>query len=146
MKTEACLMLRSAGARPGTLAEEGRFMELHCSPFQQAAKVYESEPCAHTFEEDFAFHLEHGYIHSSPSFFAMARPVKACSHHSMIAGHFVFNGMDCDCWHIWLLAGNFNLSWLALPFDLPLISFERKNVLKFARLDRMRGISKLLAK
>ncbi len=111
------------------------------SPFAQALAVYEREPCARTFREDLDWHLLNGFVFSRPDFFVMGRPVIASADPALIVGQHRFPSGLCDCWHVYLMAGNVARAWAMLPWELPLVSFERCNVLRFHRLAAMRRLS-----
>jgi len=47
----------------------------------------------------------------------------------------------CDAWHVYLMAGDIAKVWSILPWELPLITIERRNVLKVYSLDSIRRLS-----
>lgn len=99
------------------------------TPVEQAAAVYDREPCAGTFREDLEEYLLHGMVHSAATAFVMARyttredsltcPLETCIHVHLAAGDvsemFNFPHMPCK--------------W---------ISFERKNVMRFHPYDQLK--------
>lgn len=103
------------------------------TPYQQARQVYETEPCARTFEEDLIAHFENGYVISTPEVFLMFRPVR----HDWPEVHIVdANLRNCtqgDTWHVYLAAGDASQFASHFPYKLPFVSFERKNELRFYR-------------
>lgn len=113
------------------------------TPYQRAARVYELEPCARTFAEDLEWHLVNGFVFSRPDFFVMGRPVVstvATFDPGKIVGLHRFPSSLCDCWHVYLMAGNVARAWDMLPWELPLVSFERGNVLRVHRLAAIRRL------
>lgn len=98
------------------------------SPVERAAKVYKTEPCARTFRQDLEFYLINGWVVSTPSVFVMARPVQSGATQLEITGQRIFT--ETDAWLIYLLAGDMAEAWRYLPYDLPKIILERKNVLR----------------
>lgn len=108
------------------------------TPYQRAAAVYASEPCARTFAQDLEWHLVNGFVFSTPDFFVMGRPVVSEADHALIVGQHRFPAVICDCWHVYLHAGNMAKAWSMLPWELPLVSFERNNVLRVHRLTSIR--------
>jgi len=112
------------------------------NPALQAAQVYRSEPSTHTFWEALDFYLAEGFVHSTPDFFVMARPVcsewpeavivdpVACPQTELTGRH--------DSWHIGLMAGNMKKALPLFPYELPFISLERKNSLKFYDYERFK--------
>lgn len=97
------------------------------SPFDQATKVYETEPCARSFEADLLLHFQHGYVVSTPEAFAMVRRVRHDWPIERLREPWE-TAADGDCWWIWLLAGRLTIAARWLPFDLPWIGYERGNV------------------
>jgi hypothetical protein len=111
------------------------------APVDLARHVYKSEPCVRTFEQDLNWHLEHGFVFSRPDFFVMGRPVVHTAPAIYIVGQHRFPSAVCDCWHVYLMAGNVGRAWSMLPWDLPWVSFERENVLRFHPLASIRRLS-----
>ena len=108
------------------------------SPAEQAAAVYEREPCARTFEEDLEAHLLHGWVVSTPQFFVMARPVDSAAQPACIVNPWHrFPPEACDTWHIYLAAGDLRAALAWLPHPLPKIAFERRNILRYYRLESL---------
>ena len=114
------------------------------TPYQQARQVYETEPCARTFEEDLVAHFANGYVINTPEVFGMFRVVDSSSDVILdpTREHFPHGG---DCWHIYCAAGDLSKFFSYLPYPLPLVSFERKNKLRFydypKLLERITGYS-----
>lgn len=101
-------------------------------PVEKAAEVYSREKCARTFREDLEAHLLNGFVFSRPDFFIMGRPViKSADPALIIDPTHHFPSSECDCWHIYLFAGNMVRAWAIMPWALPWFSFERKNELRF---------------
>lgn len=111
------------------------------APIDLARHVYRSEPCARTFEQDLAWHLDNGFVFARPDFFVMGRPVNRHASPSLIVGQYRFPSATADCWHVYLMAGNVARAWGMLPWELPWVSFERSNVLRFHRLEAIRRLS-----
>ena len=94
--------------------------------------VYDSEECARTFHEDLALHLMHGFVFSTPEVFVMGRAVSSQAHEDLIVdASYCFESWQCDCWHVYLLAGSMVNAWRLMPYPLPMFSLERKNELRF---------------
>lgn len=108
-------------------------------PAQQARRVYDLEPCARRFVDDLELHLLRGFVVSTPEYFIMGRPVPRMANPALILNPAVdFDLVDCDCWHIYLAAGRLDSFWLYYPIDLPWVSWERRNRLRFHRMERIR--------
>lgn len=92
------------------------------TPVEQAAAVYQQEPCAGTFREDLEAYLLAGLVFSTPTAFVMAR----------------YTNRDDDltcagksCMHVHLAAGDVMEIFRFPHTPCDWISFERKNVLRF---------------
>jgi hypothetical protein len=112
------------------------------TPYEQARTVYRSEHSVRSFEEDLHWHLLNGYVISRPDFFIMGRHVDSKAAPGLILNpSWLFHPKDCDCWHVWLFAGDIAPAFGMMPFPLPLVSFERKNDLRFLPLESIRRLS-----
>lgn len=112
------------------------------SPYEQARAVYQREHCPRTFDQDLELHLRNGFVFSTPDFFIMGRHVFSKAPVSLIvdpANH--FHRDVCDCWHIYLFAGNIAKAFAIEPWPLSLFSMERKNELRFVPADSIRRLS-----
>jgi hypothetical protein len=106
------------------------------TPYVRARAVYETELCARSFDEDLEWHLLNGYVLSTPDVFVMARAVNSkCVGSQIVLPRVQFN--HPDCWHIYLLAGDWMKAFQYIPIEYPLISWERKNKLRFYSYNRM---------
>lgn len=116
------------------------------TPYEEMQEVYRTEPCARSFAEDLELHHLNGYVYSTPHFFVMARPVWSEGPRVAIvhpAVDFRKVGVPLDCWHVYGMAGDMRRAWEIMPYPLPLISFERKNELRFHSLAAIRRLSAL---
>lgn len=114
------------------------------TPVERAAAVYQSEACARTFREDLEAHLLSGFVFSRPDYFIMGRPVIRTAEAALILDPWHhFPSAECDCWHVWLMAGNTVKAWDIMPWPLEWVSFERKNELRFYRTADIRRLSGL---
>lgn len=106
------------------------------SPLERIRRVYESEPCARTFEEDLWLHLAHGYVHSTPGLFVMGRPVRRQADYRDITNP-AHRFTDPDSWWIHAAAGDVALLPVLLPYHLPWIGWERSNIPRFHLTERV---------
>jgi hypothetical protein len=108
--------------------------------FAKALLVYSAEPCARTFDADLHAHLLHGgFVLCRPDVFLMARPVARTAERAAIVNPFVvFPRAQCDCWHVYLVAGSVGEALRFMPHPLEWVSWERENVLRFYRLESIR--------
>lgn len=102
------------------------------TPVEQAAHVYETEPCARSFKEDLEAHLLNGYVFSTPDLFVMGRAVDSSAPYELVTNPWhVFEPAKCDAWLCYLAAGDLRKMPAVIPYELPKIGFERKNVLRY---------------
>ena len=109
-------------------------------PFERAIEVYEKEHCSRTFVEDLESYLLHGYVFSTPGYFVMGRAVSVYADPSeIIDPDHVFPVDEHSCWHVALAAGVTPFaSFLSLiPYQLPYVSWEKRNKLRIYRMDRV---------
>lgn len=112
------------------------------TPFESAKAVYEKEVCARDFWTDLTLHHMHGFVFTTPDFFVMGRPVVKEADPGMIIDPSVqFARRACDCWHIYLFSGDMKAAWDRLPWELTFISLERRNELRFYKLEEIRRLS-----
>src|SRR5204863_593860 len=84
-------------------------------------------------------HLLHGQVHATPEFFVMGRRVRSTASREEIVDPWI-NWPDGDAWLAYLMAGDMQRALAVLPYELPLIGWERANVLRFWPLQRFRAI------
>jgi len=102
------------------------------TPFEEALAVYSREPCARTFSEDLEAHLRHGYVINTPECFIMGRKVYryAQTHHILNPWHNLWESTP-NCWHLYLFAGDVRKAFASADVQLPYVSFERRNKIRF---------------
>ncbi len=100
--------------------------------YDMARAVYESEPCARSFEEDIALHFRYGYVFSQQDAFLMGRPVDKNASYEAITSPWVSFGSP-NAWLVWLAAGAkaFEIFLSHEPFQMPYIGWERDNRLRW---------------
>ena len=114
------------------------------TPFLEAQAVYEREACARSFYEDLYLHLIWGYVASSPTFFAMIRPVWRewpieWKRDPERVAH------DGDSWWVWLVAGDMAEAIQHLPDVRQWIEYERLNVPRAFPLARFLACNRRLS-
>ena len=101
------------------------------SPYDQYARLRDGDPVHHS-------KLLHGWVVSTPQFFVMARPVDSAAQPACIVNPWHrFPPEACDTWHIYLAAGDLRAALAWLPHPLPKIAFERRNILRYYRLESL---------
>lgn len=116
------------------------------TPYEEAAAVYDREPCARSFREDLELHLLNGYVLSGPEFFVLARPVNSQDTvERMVDPAWVWPVEDCDAWWIYLFAGDLKQALGHFPFPMKWIGWERQNALRWYRWRTVERIPSLMA-
>lgn len=106
-------------------------------PFDLAASIYESEPCANTFEHDLIAHMRSGYVFSTPESFIMGRPVwREAPPVELYDIEYAFPRVIQDAWFVWAYAGDIAHALRFLPYRLPWVIFQRKNELRTYPMER----------
>lgn len=101
------------------------------TPFQRAREVYESEPCARTFEEDLLWHFRLGWVVSTPTLFLMARQVCRDWPRERLQSPWYVHPRGDAVW-LWLLAGDMREAWGAAPWPgVSWVGWERGNKPRF---------------
>lgn len=116
------------------------------SAYDAARAVYDSEPCARTFEEDLALHLRFGYVFSTPDAFIMGRAVNRNAPYQDILSPWVAQSSP-DAWLVWLASGSGALALFMErePFPMPFIGWERDNKLRwYRRQDLIRHVARTI--
>lgn len=73
-------------------------------------------------------HLLHGYVFSTPSAFLMGRPIAKDAPHALQADPwYVFPFDECDCWMVWLAAGDVAEMIRLIPYPLPWLAWARRD-------------------
>ena len=100
------------------------------TPSQIAYKYYEKEH-GNIFHQVLDLHLLNGYVHSTPDYFIMARPVNMRAPKAdIINPHFIFQNNEWNCWFVYFYTGNIKNVFTNMPFSLRYCSFEHRNKLK----------------
>lgn len=81
-----------------------------------------------TFREELTAHLLHGFVLSTPEAFVMGRPIVKDAPHALQADPWhVFPPDECDCWLVWLAAGDLSAIWRLVPYPLPWLAWARRD-------------------
>jgi hypothetical protein len=103
------------------------------SPVELAAAVYSREECGASFREDLEAHLLNGYVHSTPTAFVMARPVRSSADEALILDPWhSFPREEQDAWLVVLAASDLASLLPLFPHPLPFIGWEKRNRLRFS--------------
>ena len=110
------------------------------SPIEQAV-AWHKEHCADgmTFLDILAAHGRVGYVIATPDLFLLARRGRSYWPEDLRNDpwHVAENG---DCWHVWLMAGEWTGWEKFLPYPLPWVSMHRRGKLRVYPLERFRRL------
>lgn len=112
------------------------------NPASRAFQVYQDEESSHSFASMLELCLAEGYVLSTSRFFVAAREVSSKWDPRAIVDPFFWwhhsNNLtqNPDCWHIHLMAGEMAEAAIHFPHPHNLVSFERRNQLRFHEFHR----------
>jgi len=93
------------------------------TPVARIRKEYQDRPESHTFEWYLNWHMDHGFVFSTPSFFIMGFAVDSDLVRK-VEPMAAFRAKG-DCWYIAAMAGDMVAAWSILPWKLPLLAWHR---------------------
>ena len=119
------------------------------SPIQLIRDKYRDHPQEESFDYYLNWHLDHGFVYSTPDYFIMGRPHQRMQeekdNQQLIDSFHVFSLDEADCWYVHAMAGNMALAWRILPQELPWMGWERirngARELTFVRLSDLHRLS-----
>jgi hypothetical protein len=104
------------------------------TPFETARATHEGygiEP----FHQALAAHLAHGVVISTAEVFLLMRPVDTRARHALFDDPaYVFD--NPNCWHCYLAAGDMTQFGRYIPYELPFISYVKRNRLRILPLSQ----------
>lgn len=116
------------------------------SPYEKAYLWYCEHPQQESFSWYCGWHMQNGFLFSTPDFFIFGRaalkksledigPTWGAEHHP-------------DTWYIHMMAGDTSKAWSIMPYYLPYLAFERLRGgelrLTIISTNRMRNVSELV--
>lgn len=107
--------------------------------FQTLRKLYEQRDREHSFDWYVWEHHNHpeGFVFSTPDYFVMGSRLASKGYGPI------------DTWFVYAMAGDLSKVWSILPYDLPLVAWERQTPygkkLHFYRANRIRALCSLKA-
>ncbi len=113
------------------------------NPYQRMEEWYRQHPGVRLFGQYVDWHLQGGFVASTPDYFVMGRAVSSKAPEWQITESMkLWPREEEDCWYIFAMTGDLSKVWDALPYHLPLICFNRHNRkdLNFATLSRIRSL------
>lgn len=97
------------------------------------------------FTDDLELYLTHGYVVSTPEFFALLRPVCSWWTREQLADQtLVASREEADSWYIWQLTGNLQKAVTSIPFRLTYVIACRNGRNRTYRLDALERLTGIL--
>ena len=119
------------------------------TPLDRIAEFYRANPQEESFEYYLNWHLENGFVFSTPQFFVMGRAIKKYANEAAtlhgIENFAVWERAEQNCWYVHAMAGDIEKAWSVLPYPLGFVAFERiregKRCLTVMPTERIRSLS-----
>ena len=119
------------------------------TPYAQTVADWQARPRPYSLRHYEDVHKRQGFLFSTPEFYVMGRPVRKYAPMEQILDvEHVFATGTCDCWYVFLMAGDTRKAWSILPYELPWMCWQRDNdpldELRFyetRRLMRLSGVA-----
>jgi hypothetical protein len=94
------------------------------SPIEKIRREYILRPEDHSFEWYVNWHIERGFVFSTPDFFIMGFAVDSMRLRQGL------QPIDChnpagDCWYLFAMAGSMSKAWSIMPWELPFLAWHR---------------------
>lgn len=120
------------------------------TPIDLIREEYRLHPREESFQTYLDWHLENGFVFSTPDFFIMGRRVNKDHIERLGIDFCPTYEMFADCWYVHAMAGDISKAWDILPYPLPYIAFERKRgetlELTCVKTERMKRLSHAIPK
>jgi hypothetical protein len=99
-------------------------------------------PGSYTWDQMLGWHLNLGFVFSTPDFFIAGRPVPSTAPARDLYDYARdFRADSPDVWYVAIAAGDLCKAWGILPYHLPLIGFDREGEVRFFDLERVRRLT-----
>ena len=109
------------------------------TPIEQAEAWHAGSGCEWDFRDLIAAHGRIGRVVATPEVFILARQVRSDWPESLRNDPWSIAPAG-NCWHVWLIAGDWRGWERFLPYPLPWVSMHRHGKLRVYRLDRFRRL------
>ncbi len=113
------------------------------NPYARMEEWYRTHPSPRLFGQYVDWHLQGGFVASTPDYFVMGRAVSSkAPEWQIVESMKTWPREKEDCWYIFAMTGDLSKVWNALPYHLPLVCFNRHNrkELNFVSLSRIRSL------
>ena len=119
------------------------------SPYETIAQKYFDHPQEAPFGDYVEWHLQYGFVYSTPEYFVMGKNCRRLAPSNEIVDcEHVFDASDSDCWYVFAMAGNVSKAFSSMPFPLPYIAFERiidnKRELRLYKTEDLQRLAEIL--
>lgn len=93
-------------------------------PYESIRRHYARHPQKCSFEYYVVWHMRNAFVFSTPDYFIMGScvPSKSFDPNAPLTR---FAKDQCDAWYIFAMAGSMPRVWEIMPWELPLIGWER---------------------
>ena len=96
------------------------------SPIDAIREEYRLHPREESFQVYLDWHIENGFVFSTPQFFIMGRAIKVYDEDAKtkhgIDNFAVWEREEENCWFVHSMAGDLSKAWDILPYPLPFLS------------------------
>lgn len=94
------------------------------TPQEAIRRAYAQRPEAQSFDWYLDWHIQHGFVHSTPAYFIMGFAVDSAA---LKAGALPMDAYRTpgDCWYVFAMAGDTKRAWEILPWELPFLAWHR---------------------
>lgn len=124
------------------------------TPMDRIREFYQLHPQEQPFEWYLNWHLQEGFVFSTPEYFVMGRAIKVYANEATtthgIDNFAIWERMEQNCWYVHAMAGNIDKCWEILPYPLGQVAFERtrngKRELTVLPTERIRRLSHELSR
>jgi hypothetical protein len=111
------------------------------NPFTRAALCHEALGSAWRFAQIVEAHAQSGHVVITPEICLLFRGVRREWSGAELCDPLLYSP-EPDCWHVWLLAGDFRQSLRWMPYPLPWVSFHRRGSLKVMGLGKVKLLTR----
>lgn len=112
------------------------------SPIERAIERHDAFGSDWTFGDIIAAHAPHGVVIIRPDIVLLARPVLVEWSDERTSDPMMVAAESPDCWHIWIVAGDWRRCTEFAPFRLPWVSMHRRGRLIRLPWERAAGMEK----
>lgn len=104
------------------------------TPFVRAALCHEGLGSAWSFAQVVEAHAQCGYVVVTPELCLLFRAVRSDWSEGELCDPLLFSP-EPDCWHVWLVAGDYRQALRWTPYPLPWVSCHRRGKLRVMGLE-----------